>query len=129
MFFNVNFRWNCQPKYIVINRLITFVSMQLLKRIFDFYINGSIHVALAVYALVRMTFHFFHIEYDEPMALFAFFGTIVGYNFVKYDGLARAKKIRWGNQLRVIIALSIVSFAAAGYYFFQLERKTQLVAG
>nr|WP_294938835.1 hypothetical protein [uncultured Flavobacterium sp.] len=103
--------------------------MQLLKRIFDFYINGSIHVALAVYALVRMTFHFFHIEYDEPMALFAFFGTIVGYNFVKYDGLARAKKIRWGNQLRVIIALSIVSFAAAGYYFFQLERKTQLVAG
>ena len=129
MFFNVNFRRNCQLKIIVINRLITFVSMQLLKRIFDFYISGSIHVALAVYALVRMTFHFFHISYDEPMALFAFFGTIVGYNFVKYDELARAKKIKWGNQLRAIIVLSSIAFLATAYYFFQLERKTQLVAG
>jgi hypothetical protein len=102
--------------------------MQLLKRILDFYISGSIHVALAVYAFVRMTFHFFHITYDEPMAFFAFFGTIVGYNFVKYDELARAKKVKWSNQLRAIVALSIVSFLAAGYCFFLLERKTQLVA-
>jgi len=108
--------------------LITFVSMQLLKRIIDFYINGSIHVALAVYALVRMTFHFFHIGYDEPMAWFAFFGTIVGYNFVKYDELARAKKVRWSNQLRAIVGLSVVSLLATAYYFFYLERRTQLVA-
>ena len=108
--------------------MITFVSMQLLKRIIDFYINGSIHVALAVYALVRMTFHFFHIGYDEPMAWFAFFGTIVGYNFVKYDELARAKKVRWSNQLRAIVGLSVVSLLATAYYFFYLERRTQLVA-
>lgn len=108
--------------------MITFVSMQLLKRIVDFYINGSIHVALAVYALVRMTFHFFHIGYDEPMAWFAFFGTIVGYNFVKYDELARAKKVRWSNQLRAIVGLSVVSLLATAYYFFYLERRTQLVA-
>lgn len=108
--------------------MLTFVSMQLLKRILDFYISGSIHVALAVYALVRMTFHFFHIAYDEPMALFAFFGTIVGYNFVKYDELARAKKVKWSNQLRVIVGLSIVAFLATAYYFFHLERQTQWVA-
>ncbi|CAM3583019.1 hypothetical protein FLSA109164_05180 [Flavobacterium saliperosum] len=108
--------------------MITFVSMQLLKRILDFYINGSIHVALAVYALVRMTFHFFPIGYDEPMAWFAFFGTIVGYNFVKYDELARAKKVKWSNQLRAIVGLSVVSFLATTYYFFYLERTTQLVA-
>lgn len=108
--------------------MLTFVSMQLLRRIIGFYINASIHVALAVYALVRMTFHFFHIAYDEPMALFAFFGTIVGYNFVKYDELARAKKVTWRNQLRAIVGLSIVSFLATTYYFFHLERNTQLVA-
>lgn len=102
--------------------------MQLLKRIFDFYINGSIHVALAVYALVRMTFHFFHIAYDEPMALFAFFGTIVGYNFVKYDELARAKKVKWTGQLKAIVGLSVVSFLVAACCFFYLERSTQLVA-
>jgi hypothetical protein len=59
------------------------------KKIFDFYIK-SIHVALSVYALVRMTHFMFHIS-DQAMANFAF-GTIVGYNFVKYDALARAQK-------------------------------------
>ncbi|TGD57204.1 hypothetical protein E4635_12720 [Flavobacterium humi] len=102
--------------------------MQLLKKTLDIYINGSIHVALAVYALVRMTFYFFHISYDAPMACFAFFGTIVGYNFVKYDALARAKKLRMSSQLKVIVALSVVSFLAAGYSFFLLETATKGVA-
>jgi hypothetical protein len=48
-------------------------------------------VALSVYALVRMTHFMFHISADQAMANFAFFGTIVGYNFVKYDALARAQ--------------------------------------
>ncbi|MEW5676409.1 hypothetical protein ABGT15_08855 [Flavobacterium enshiense] len=102
--------------------------MQLLKRIFDFYLHGSIHVALAVYALVRMTFHFFHIEYDKPMALFAFFGTIVGYNFVKYDELVRAKKLKMTAERKAIVALSFVSFLVAAYCFFLLERQTQFVS-
>ncbi|RXR17904.1 hypothetical protein EQG63_10290 [Flavobacterium amnicola] len=101
--------------------------MLFLKRLIDLYIHGSIHVALAVYALVRMTFHFFHIGYDEPMTLFAFFGTIVGYNFVKYDELVRAKKLKMTTERKLIVALSLISFFAAGYYFFQLEWKTQLV--
>lgn len=98
-----------------------------LKKIFDFYINGSVHVALSVYALVRMTFHFFHIDYDEPMALFTFFGTIVGYNFVKYDELVRAKQLKITTERKLIVALSLLSFFATGYFFFQLELKTQLV--
>lgn len=106
----------------------TFVSMQLLKRLFDFYLHGSIHVAVAVYALVRMTFHFFHVAYDAPMALFAFFGTIVGYNFVKYDELVRAKKLKMTTERKAIVGLSILSFFGTAYCFFQLERQTQLVA-
>ncbi|MES2813093.1 MAG: hypothetical protein V4670_11535 [Bacteroidota bacterium] len=97
------------------------------KKILDFYIHGSIHVALAVYALVRMTFHFFHIEYDVPMAFFAFFGTIVGYNFVKYDELVRAKKLKLTLERKAIVVLSIFSFFASGYCFFQLKLATQLV--
>lgn len=123
----MQFLSNYEPKMLFINILITFVSMRLLKAIFDFYLHGSIHVALAVYALVRMTFHFFHIDYDEPMALFAFFGTIVGYNFVKYDELVRAKKLKITNERKAIVVLSLVSFIAATYYFFQLETITKLV--
>ena len=102
--------------------------MKLLKQLFNFYLNSSIHVALSTYALVRITFHAFHIPYDESMALFVFFGTIVGYNFVKYDALVRVKKYPIKNQLKIIAVLSLVSFVLVGYYFFHLKRITQVVS-
>lgn len=102
--------------------------MKLLKQIFDFYLNSSIHVALSCYALVRVTFHVFHTQYDEPMALFVFFGTIVGYNFVKYDALVRVKRKPVGIQLKIIAVLSFVSVILVGYYFFHLNRITQIVS-
>jgi hypothetical protein len=102
--------------------------MKLLKQIFDFYLNSSIHVALSCYALVHITFHVFHIQYDEPMALFVFFGTIVGYNFVKYDALVRVKRNPIGMQLKVIAVFSFISVILVGYYFFHLKRITQIVS-
>lgn len=102
--------------------------MKLLKQIFDFYLNSSIHVALSCYALVCVTFHVFHIQYDAPMALFVFFGTIVGYNFVKYDALVRVKRKPVGTQLKIIAVLSFVSLILVGYYFFHLKRITQIVS-
>lgn len=102
--------------------------MEVLKKVFDFYITSSLHVALSCFALVHITFYMFHIQYDEPMALFVFFGTIVGYNFVKYDALVRVKKKPIGNQLKIIALLSLVSLVLVGYYFFQLKRITQVVS-
>ncbi len=99
-----------------------------IQSLFDFYLKSSIHVALSVYALVRMTQYMFAILYDENIAYFAFFGTIVGYNFVKYDALARVKKSMMRNELKMIALLSFISFLAVGYYFFQLERITQVIA-
>jgi hypothetical protein len=99
-----------------------------IQAFFDFYLKSSIHVALSVYALVRMTQFMFEIPYDESIALFSFFGTIVGYNFVKYDALARAKKRMMRNELKIIVLFSFFSFLAVGFYFFQLERVTQIVA-
>ncbi|WP_338646251.1 hypothetical protein V5J73_12315 [Flavobacterium sp. KS-LB2] len=102
--------------------------MRFLKLIFDFYLNSSIHVALSCYALVRMTQHMFHISVDEPVANFAFFGTIVGYNFVKYDALARVQRLQMRKELKMIILSSFFALFCVGYYFFQLERITQIVA-
>jgi Ca2+/Na+ antiporter len=70
----------------------------------------------------------FHISYEDSIAHFAFFGTIVGYNFVKYDALARAKKIQMRNELKAIALFSFCCFILVGYYFFQLQRVTQIVA-
>jgi hypothetical protein len=102
--------------------------MSVLKQLFNFYINSSIHVALSCYALVRLTCHMFHIQQDKAMTLFVFFGTIVGYNFVKYDALIRVRKITMRKQLKGIAVFSFFSLLLVGYYFFQLKRITQMVS-
>jgi hypothetical protein len=102
--------------------------MIVFKKIFNFYIRSSVHVALSVYALVRMTHYMFHIKDNGVMAWFAFFGTIVGYNFVKYDALARAKKRNMRNELKLIALLSFFSLIGVGFYFFQLKLITQIVS-
>ena len=102
--------------------------MKVLKSVLQFYINSSIHVALSVYSLVQMTNFMFQIPEDKPMANFAFFGTIVGYNFVKYDSLARTNKVQLRISLKLIIVFSALSFFAVGFYFFQLQHITQIVS-
>jgi hypothetical protein len=85
-------------------------------------------VALSVYALVRMTGFLFQISAIETSAFFAFFGTIVGYNFVKYDALARTQKLQMRLQLKAIAVLSFLSLLMAVYCFLWLEQITQLFA-
>ncbi|MGL2967310.1 hypothetical protein [Flavobacterium sp. XGLA_31] len=102
--------------------------MSFLKRLLDFYINSSLHVALSVYALVRMTGYLFQLEAITAPAFFAFFGTVVGYNFVKYDALARTHKLQMRTGLKAIAVLSFFAFLATGYFFFQLERTTRIIA-
>lgn len=99
--------------------------MVLVKKIFDFYIKSSLHVALSAYALVSMTMYFFNISENFEVKAFAFFGTIVGYNFVKYDALARLNKIRIKKELRLIMVLSLFSALASFYYFLKLQFITK----
>ena len=94
----------------------------------NFYINNSIHVALSCCALVHLTFHMFQVEANENCALFVFFGTIVGYNFVKYDALVRVQKIKLRVQLKLIAVLSFISLVLVAYFFFQLQLVTQIVS-
>jgi hypothetical protein len=70
----------------------------------------------------------FHVSGDEPIAYFAFFGTIVGYNFVKYEALARAKRNQMRHKLKAIAILSFLSLLVIGFCFFQLQRITQIVS-
>lgn len=103
--------------------------MGTLRRIFDFYLQGSVHVALSVYSLIMVTEILLHLKPDLYMAGFGFFGTIVGYNFVKYDALARSGKPKLGLRLKLFIALSILAFIGTVFCFFHLELRTQLWSG
>lgn len=102
--------------------------MKVLKSILQFYINSSIHVGLSCFALVQITQKVFQISQQNEVGYFAFWGTVVGYNFVKYEELARAKKIKMRKQLRWITLFTFGAFIMVGYYFFKLERITQIVA-
>jgi len=102
--------------------------MKDLKNILQFYINSSMHVGLSCFALVQITQMEFHISQQNTVGYFVFLGTVVGYNFVKYEELARAKRLQMRKQLQWIALFTFGSFIMVGYYFFQLERITQIVA-
>ena len=98
--------------------------MKMLKYFLDFYLNASIHVALAVYSLMRITEIYFVLNYNENLNYFVFFGTITGYNFVKYAGVAKLHHRSLTNSLRVIQVFSFICFLAMGYYMFKLALTT-----
>lgn len=101
--------------------------MESIKRLFDFYLNGSIHVAIALISLVLMTNHMFDIPLDWGMLGFAFFGTIFAYNFIKYEVFFRKRK-PWRRELKAILILSLLALSASVYFFFYLESITQIAA-
>ncbi|MEE9363191.1 MAG: hypothetical protein V3U92_11405 [Cellulophaga sp.] len=90
--------------------------MKLITRIFDFYIDASIHVALAVFSLVHITALTLRINLNENLSYVAFFGTIVMYNFVKY-GIEAEKYILVANRYHKNIQFfSLLAFGGALYF-------------
>lgn len=98
----------------------------ILKRLLDFYINASIHVALAVYAMTWITLIQFELPYDANVLYFVFYATITGYNFVKYFGIAKFHHRSLAGRLRAIQIFSFIAFIGMCYYGFQLRVKTWL---
>ncbi|MEP1490255.1 MAG: hypothetical protein ABJL44_06540 [Algibacter sp.] len=103
--------------------------MKFVKQLFDFYINSSVHVALAVYALSWITLLEFDIPYDENILYFNFYATITGYNFVKYFGVAKFHHRRLATWLKSIQLFSLICFVLMCFYAFQLETKTLVYIG
>ena len=103
--------------------------MQILKRIFNFYLNSSIHVAFAATALTWITFIELDFSYNKDLLCFVFFGTITGYNFVKYFGLAKFHHRSLASWLKVIQLFSLLAFLAMCYFAFYLEVETLILIG
>ena len=100
--------------------------MKYLKIIFEFYINSSLHVALSVYALIRITEFYFSLSYNEELDYFIFYGTITGYNFVKYAGIAKLHHMSLTKNLRLIQIFSLFSFLLMCYYLIQIDLRILL---
>lgn len=87
----------------------------MLKRTFDFYINASIHVALAVCSLVFISAWEIGFEVSNYLLGFIFFGTISGYNFVKY---AKVAGLHHHSLTRSLKEIQIFSFVSLGCLIF-----------
>ncbi|MEC4113766.1 UbiA prenyltransferase family protein [Myroides pelagicus] len=102
--------------------------MNLLKnQLLYVYLNGSIHVSLAVFALTQMTFYFCGLPFDLFTSLMVFSGTLFSYNFIKYASLIRSVRFSISPSLKVIVGLSLLALLVGTYSFLQLHTKAQLV--
>jgi hypothetical protein len=91
-------------------------------KLFHFYINSSVHVALAVVAFYVVTHLELNLAFSWDLAFFLFFASITGYNFVKYAGIAKLYHSRLTNNLRVIQLFSLVSLIVMLYFFLKLDK-------
>ncbi|MFD2530686.1 UbiA prenyltransferase family protein [Polaribacter marinaquae] len=100
--------------------------MKFLKIFLNFYLNASIHVALAVFSLVKITEQYFELSLHQNLSIFIFFSTITGYNSVKYAGVAKLHHRSLTNNLKVIQVFSFFCFLAMCFYAFKLQKVTLL---
>jgi len=97
-----------------------FCLMGWLSRIFNFYLDASIHVAFAVISLILITNLYLNILPDHHLLLFVFFGTIPSYNFIKYGVEAKRYFLVKNGYHKQIQIFSLILLALAGYHFFYL---------
>ena len=95
--------------------------MGFVKLLLNFYVNSSIHVAVAVYSLVRITESYFQLSYNENLDYFIFYATITGYNFVKYAGVAKFYHRSLTKSMRLIQVFSFLCFCLLVYYGSKLS--------
>lgn len=103
--------------------------MKRIKTLFDFYINSSVHVALAVFSMTYVSLLEFKLPVDWALLCFVFFSTITGYNFVKYFGIAKFHHRSLAGWLKSIQVFSFICFLGMVYFTFKLELNTLLYLG
>ncbi len=102
--------------------------MKFLHRIFDFYLDASMHAGLAVWALLQITGRLLEIEVDINLSYFLFFGTIACYNFVKYGVEAKKYILVAKTYQRYIQLASLIALGIALYHFYFLAPRIWLIS-
>ena len=102
------------------NSLRYICNMWILRRLFNFYINSSMHVALSVCAFTFLSYGTLSIACDLNLIFFIFFGTVTGYNFVKYAGIAQLHHASLKESLKIIQVFSMLCFVLCAYFAFQM---------
>lgn len=86
------------------------------RKIFNFYIQSSIHVGIAVFCLVQLT-----VQQWSSYSFLVLFGTIVGYNFLKYSEWFFSTPF---FRIQYIGILVVTLFSTLGFLWFFLQQDT-----
>ena len=97
---------------------------RLFLKLFEFYIQSSIHVALAVISLLYVFTLTREVVSDFNLIFTLFFGTITGYNFVKYASVAKLHHRSLTNSLKVIQVFSLICFLLMCFFGQRLPLET-----
>lgn len=100
-----------------------FCSMTYVKRIFDFYLDASVHVALAIFSLLHITALTLNITLPSALYFFVFFGSISCYNFVKYGVEAEKYVLVATRYHKNIQFFSLGCLLVAVYHVFFLSER------
>ncbi|WP_069131344.1 hypothetical protein [Rhodohalobacter halophilus] len=84
-----------------------------MKRIFDLYIQSSLHVALAVASFTGLTYLHFGLPFNLRMITLSFLGTVAGYNFIKFGHLVRRVLISPKVEQIIIAGITLISVLAS----------------
>lgn len=95
--------------------------MKFFKKLLDFYIHSSLHVALACASFLVLTFLEYEIKNASEYIGFAFFGTIVGYNFIKYNPISNLYHRQQTRFLKTILILTVFASVITIYYLIKLS--------
>jgi hypothetical protein len=98
--------------------------MRFLKKLLDFYIKSSIHVAFAVFCLVKITNFELQINETNYYSLLVFFGTIVSYNLLKYLEFFRNNKWNF-NRHKSILLITFLAVVGYSVLFFKQKEVVQ----
>jgi hypothetical protein len=105
--------------------------MRILGLIFDFYIQSSLHVGLAVLVLAHCTL--LQLQLAVPLHFLAtvFWGTVLGYNVLKYAELVCLGKVKsaWYRAIVFCTVLAAVCFAIELYQLSPVQQFLFLSAG
>lgn len=99
--------------------------MQILRRLLDFYIQSSIHIGLAVLCLVYVTLFSNDLVKHSTYSGCVFFGTIIGYNFLKYFNIF-TKNNFYSKKMFGVLGISALASIGFLHFFLVLNRTVQI---
>jgi len=105
-----------------------FCFMKILRILFNFYIQSSVHVALAIVSLTLLSGFYLNLQIDFCLLGFVFFAAVSGYNFVKYFGIAKWYHKRLTSSIKSIQLFSLCAFFAMLFFFWHLPGFVKIIA-